>query len=172
MEKNDQEGYVLVFVMILFFIMAVICTASLNTAFLERKQSQYDFDVKQAEQAAEAGVAWTQEAIYACLVAHRQEEALPPTAVASCGPVPLGPNGSASYSVEEPGAVLEAEEESSCIYKFICLGKGMGSQYRTVIKCEFNYINRYEIDRYGKKVFKDRQFEDSGEVVSFQVLYY
>lgn len=170
MEKN-QEGYVLVFVMILFFIIAVICTASLSTASLERKQSQYDFDLKQAQQAAEAGVAWTQEAIYAFLVAHNQEEELPQTAVAACGPVLFGPNG-ASYSLVEPGAVLENTEESSCIYKFICLGKGMRSQYRTVIKCEYNYTNRYEVDRYGKKVFKGRNFEDHGEVVSFQAVCY
>lgn len=157
--------------MILFVIMAVICAATLNIASLERKQSQYDFDLKQAQQAAEAGIAWTQEAIYACLLAHYLEEELPETAVAACGPMPLGPHGSASYTLEEPGATLEDEEESSCIYKFICLGKGMRSQYRTVIKCEFNYINRYEIDSYGKKVFKGRNFENSGQVVSFQVVY-
>lgn len=172
MNKNNQEAYILVLVMILFFIMAVICAAALNAASLERKQSQYDFDLKQAEQAAEAGVAWTQEAVYACLVAHSLEADLPQTAVPATGPVPLGPNGTASYSIEEPGAVLEDEEESSCIYKFICLGKGMRSQYRTVIKCEFNYINRYEIDDYGKKVFKGRKFEDHGEVISFQTVYY
>ncbi|MEQ8175490.1 MAG: hypothetical protein ABRQ26_10540 [Syntrophomonadaceae bacterium] len=171
MGKNPQEGYILVFVMILFVIMAVVCSATLNIAFLERKQSQYDADLKQAEQAAEAGVAWTQEAIYTCLVAHCLEEELPQTVVAASGRVPLGPNGSASYELEEPGATLEDEEENSCVYKFICQGKGMRSQYRTVIKCEFNYINRYEIDHYGKKVFKGRNFENSGEVVSFQVVY-
>lgn len=170
MDKN-QEGYVLILVMILFLIIAVICIASLNTAYLEKKQSLYDFDLKQAQQAAEAGVAWTQEAVYACLVAHRLEEELPETAVAASGPLPLGPGGSASFALEEPGATLEDEGDSFCIYKFICLGKGIRSQYRTVIKCEFNYINRYEIDSYGKKVFKGRNFEDHGEVVAFQVVY-
>lgn len=170
MDKN-QEGYVLVLVMILFLIMAVICTAALNTAYLERKQSIYDLDLKQAQQAAEAGAAWTQEAIYACLAAHRLEEELPDTAVAAGGPMALGPDGSASFALEEPGAILEDEGDSFCIYKFICLGKGISSQYRTVIKCEFDYINRYEIDGYGKKVFKERNFEDHGEVVAFQAVY-
>lgn len=172
MLKNNQEGYVLVFVMIIFIIIAVICSAALNTAYLERKQSQYDFDLKQAQQAAEAGIAWTQEAIYTSLVDRSREEELPPTAVAAMGPVPLGPNGSASYAIEEPGATLEKVEDSSCIYKFICLGKGMRSQYRTVIKCEYNYINCYEMDRFGKRVFSGRKFEDRGRVVGFRTVYY
>lgn len=172
LSNKHQEGYVLVFVMLLFVIIAVICSSALNVAYLERKQSQYDFEQKQAEQAAEAGIAWAQEAIYACLCAHDHEETIPHTALASMGPVQLGPNGLFSYSIEEPGAVLEEEEDDSCVYKFICLGKGISSQYRTVIKCEFNYINYYKIDRFGKKVFICRIFEDRGKTVSYQVIYY
>lgn len=169
---KEDKGYILVFVLIVFLVIGVVCSSALSMAYLESKQSYYDADYKQAEQAAEAGLAWIMETTYSILLQQRSAQELPRTALAAAGPFPLDPAKRVFYSLEPSGAVLEAEYNDSCIYKFVVLGKGLRSKCRIYIRCEFSFTRVYQQDKYGNKVFLYRNYTDRGRVLSYELLYF
>ncbi len=170
-KKNKQQnGYIVVFALLVLLIVSTIGAALLQTAFLEMKQSEYAFRWEEAMHSCQAGIEGTLEFIHERLSSQAGIEKLPQQACDPGGPYMFSPRSTCSYVIEPDGAVLRSASDGNCTYSFVCTGWSSDALCRIKVTCEYCFDEVYEDDGSGQKRFVKRVFKDRGRVIASEII--
>ncbi|HWP95930.1 MAG TPA: hypothetical protein VN426_03700 [Syntrophomonadaceae bacterium] len=169
-ENICHSGYVMIYVILGFALIAIIGLSIMNLTRLETKTCSYSSELKQAHEAARAGVEWALEGMFTALQEQASEENLPPYLLDSqdCS-VWADASNLTFFKVESPGATLTAVDKESCTYTLSCTGVNQRSHRTLRVLCKYAFTNVYDAGDGGEPVFKYRVFSDRGRLVELRI---
>ena len=138
LDKNAESGHTMLIALMTFMIISLLGTIIVEVGNMEYKSSYYDYELQQAQQAADAGIDWATESIYLQLVTAQNDTDLPPACdlQPDSQPQKIGPEIAASraanFEISNWHAVRISEARSNpAVYEFIAIGH-FGNAHRTI----------------------------------------
>ncbi len=170
---NYERGSIMIMVLIMFLLVSILSIATIELGIMEFKSSHYDFQAGQAQQAADAGVDWGLEKIYA-------ELTLPANLVVPSLPSPLTCSRQTMYfdvgektSEVSIGEVMNKTSQSaaagSCTYEFTSTGIFEGACRKVTVQAAYDFTGGYQYTNSdGKISFIPREYLNRGKIIYYQ----
>ena len=168
-----ERGSVLLMVLIMFILVSFLSIAAVDLGLMEVKSSHYDFEAGQAQQAADAGVDWGLEKIYAelTLPANLAIASLPSRLICSNQTMYLNVDDkTCDISIGEViNKTSPSTAEGLCTYEFTSTGIFEGACKKLTVQATYYFTGGYTyINAFGATSFMPREYQNRGEIIYYQ----